>query len=485
MSELKIRVRNRTAVIADCPSIYAGSANIDTITADLDDEWTGYTVSALFICGDDVYQIPVGQTISGAVLEDSGLIRIGLIGVNGTAKIATNPINFRLPEGASLGDNLSDSDRKTMMDLYEEAMAGGGTGGGGTGQDGKGIQSITRYYYRTTSSTKPTSTSGFTTTYTAPTTSYRFSWAYDHFVYTDGTTYNTGIFQLGVYGQTGPAGPAPTLSIGTVSTLSAGSNATAEITGGSGSYTLNFGIPKGQDGTSGSGGSGTQKGVASVTQYYLSSTSPSASSVTHSSSGWTTTRPVPTSTSVYIWTYTDITLEDGTSVKTAPILLGNYNERLGTISVMFLRNSSSTAPSTSASGWSTTSTEPTASQPYVWCYIRLTYYAYGTASSHYVNSPVFRLKTYQAPASSGESAGGMVLESNGCGGWQSGGTSVSGTDILSNVSKGVMPVMYISGFYAPVICVESTTQDGMDAIRMWYYYGGCSTPTLANTTVVV
>lgn len=85
----------------------------------------------------------------------------------------------------------------------------------------------------------------------------------------------------------------------------------------------------------------------------------------------------------------------------------------------------------------------------------------------------------------GESAGGMVLESNGCGGWQCGGTNVSGTDILSNVKKGLMPVMYTSGFYAPVICVESTTQAGQDAIQMWYYYGGCSTPTLANTTVVM
>lgn len=359
MSELKIRVRNRTAVIADCPSIYAGSANIDTITADLDDEWTGYTVSALFICGDDVYQIPINQTITGAVLEASGLIRIGLIGVNGTAKIATNLINFRLPEGASFGDNLSDSDRKTMMDLYQDALAGGSSGGSGSG-------------------------------------------------------------------------------------------------------------------------SGTQKGIAGVTQYYLSSSSSSTSSVTHSSSGWTTTRPTPTSSSPYIWTYTKIELEDGTSVKTAPIIQGNYNERLGAVSMMFLRNSSATAPSTSASGWSTNSAEPTASQPYVWCYIRLTYYAYGTASSHYVNSSVFRMKTYQESSGSGE-VSPMVLESNGCGGF----LSYTGADILAAVQKGVTPVVYSSGFYSPVICTESTTLSGQDAIKLWYYYGGCSTPTLSSTTVVI
>lgn len=45
-------------------------------------------------------------------------------------------------------------------------------------------------------------------------------------------------------------GVSPTLSVGTVSTLPAGSNATVSITGTSPSYTINFGIPRGDSGVS-------------------------------------------------------------------------------------------------------------------------------------------------------------------------------------------------------------------------------------------
>ena len=54
-------------------------------------------------------------------------------------------------------------------------------------------------------------------------------------------------------GPTGATGPANTLSIGTVTTLSAGSAATATITGTAPTQTLNLGIPKGTDGTTGAG----------------------------------------------------------------------------------------------------------------------------------------------------------------------------------------------------------------------------------------
>ena len=55
-------------------------------------------------------------------------------------------------------------------------------------------------------------------------------------------------------GVVGATGPAPTLNIGTVSTLTAGSSATATVTG-SNPYSLNLGIPRGLAGTNGSNGS--------------------------------------------------------------------------------------------------------------------------------------------------------------------------------------------------------------------------------------
>ena len=56
----------------------------------------------------------------------------------------------------------------------------------------------------------------------------------------------------GLQGPTGPAGPSNSLSIGTVTTLAAGSSATATITGSSPIQTLNLGIPQGTPGGAGS-----------------------------------------------------------------------------------------------------------------------------------------------------------------------------------------------------------------------------------------
>lgn len=228
--------------------------------------------------------------------------------------------------------------------------------------------------------------------------------------------------------------------------------------------------------------SGGGDSIDAVTTYYCASSSCTAAPATTAS--WSTSKPSLTESSCYMWMKLRIAMESGSAVDTPAFVVGNYNSRLSSVTAYYKLTNTTSAPSTGATGWTTTYNAPTASNQYLYCHIRFTYYAYGASSSHTVYSSVFRLATYQAPVSSGE-VSGMVLESNGCGGWQCGGTNVSGTDILSDVQKGLMPVMYISGFYAPVICVESTTQDGMDAIRMWYYYGGCSTPSLTSTTVVV
>ena len=52
-------------------------------------------------------------------------------------------------------------------------------------------------------------------------------------------------------GSQGPTGATPNLQIGTVTTLAAGSNATATITGTTENPILNLGLPKGADGTGG------------------------------------------------------------------------------------------------------------------------------------------------------------------------------------------------------------------------------------------
>ena len=67
----------------------------------------------------------------------------------------------------------------------------------------------------------------------------------------------TVVAQAGSQGPTGPAGTPATLSIGTVSTLAAGSAATVTNSGTAQNAILNFGIPQGATGPAGTGGSST------------------------------------------------------------------------------------------------------------------------------------------------------------------------------------------------------------------------------------
>ena len=69
----------------------------------------------------------------------------------------------------------------------------------------------------------------------------------------------------GVKGQDGAKGAdgiTPTLKVGTVTTLAAGSNANVTMTESNNEYTLNFGIPKGAKGDTGASGSGGSSSVA-------------------------------------------------------------------------------------------------------------------------------------------------------------------------------------------------------------------------------
>ena len=63
--------------------------------------------------------------------------------------------------------------------------------------------------------------------------------------------------EKGIQGPSGNDGQPPNITIGTVTTLAAGSSATAEITGATPDLTLNLGIPKGDKGDVGSGGTAT------------------------------------------------------------------------------------------------------------------------------------------------------------------------------------------------------------------------------------
>lgn len=117
---------------------------------------------------------------------------------------------------------------------------------GEPGEDGVGIATI----QQTTTSTADGGSNIVTVTLT--------NGSKQTFTVKNGSKGSTGApGSPGANGSDGADGVTPNFSIGTVTTLSAGSNATATITGTKENPVLNLGIPKGADGSGGSGGSGT------------------------------------------------------------------------------------------------------------------------------------------------------------------------------------------------------------------------------------
>ena len=125
---------------------------------------------------------------------------------------------------------------------------------GATGAAGRGITGVTTYYLATTENADvTTSTTGWTTTMQATDTSKKYLWSYQKITYTSGNPTNTTPTIIGTHGATGA---------------------------------------KGDTGATG-------KGIKSVTNYYL--TTSSASGVTTSTSGWGTSPVATTTTNKYIW----------------------------------------------------------------------------------------------------------------------------------------------------------------------------------------
>ena len=142
---------------------------------------------------------------------------------------------------------------------------------------------------------------------------------------------------------------------------------------------------KGDTGASGSDG----KGVKSITNYYLASSS--STGVTTSTSGWTTEVQSPSSSKKYLWNYEKITYTDNSSTSTTPCIIGNYSkdgingtngtngtngkDGKGIVSITeyYLVSPNATGVTTSTSGWNTTIPSMTSTNRYLWNYEKTAY----------------------------------------------------------------------------------------------------------------
>ena len=150
---------------------------------------------------------------------------------------------------------------------------------------------------------------------------------------------------------------------------------------------------KGQTGATGQTGA-AGKGITGVETYYLASSS--ASGVTISTTGWTTTMQSTTTTNKYLWSYQKILYTTGSPTTTAPVIIGTHGATGATgqtgatgptgngiskVETFYLTTSSSSGVTTSTSGWSTTPTATTTTNKYIWSYQKTTYTNGQTASS--------------------------------------------------------------------------------------------------------
>lgn len=195
---------------------------------------------------------------------------------------------------------------------------------GQKGATGVGVKSVTEYYLATASSSGVTSsTSGWTTDIQTITSDKKYLWNYEVITYTDNTTSSTAPVIIGAFGNTGGTGAAG-------------------------------------------------KGIKSVTEYYLASAS--ASGVTTSTTGWTTTMQTLTATNKYLWNYELLTYTDNSTATISPVIIGVYGDkgdkgntgdRGAGINSVTVTYGTSTAATTQPTSWQ--STLPTVAEgSYLW-----------------------------------------------------------------------------------------------------------------------
>lgn len=209
---------------------------------------------------------------------------------------------------------------------------------GNTGNAGKGIKSTAITYQASSSGT--TTPTGTWATAIPSVSANQFLWTRTVITYTDNTTSTS--YSIGKMGATGNTGKG---IASTAITYQASTSGTTVPTG-----TWSTSIPSvtanqflwtrtvitytdnttstsyaiGKMGATGATGA-TGNGISGITNYYLATAS--ASGVTTSTSGWTTTVQTLTATNKYLWNYEVVTYTNGNSYTSTPVIIGAYGDK--------------------------------------------------------------------------------------------------------------------------------------------------------------
>ncbi len=253
------------------------------------------------------------------------------------------------------------------------------------GQDGKSISSITEYYARSESNS--VAPSSWSTTVPTLTDVYKYLWNYEVISYSDSTTDESAKRVIGVYGNTGKgiSSMVEYYAINNSTTAPVDSDFSTVLMNPTEAnpYLWNYEVTTYTDNTTSStdkriighyGKDGEAgRGIASVTEYYArnNSTTPPADSA------FSTSVVNPTSSQRVLWNYEVITYSNGDTERTDKRMIsvfgskGESGKGISSIVEYYAINNSTTAPADN--DFSTTLTNPTESNPYLWNFERITY----------------------------------------------------------------------------------------------------------------
>lgn len=125
MITLEVSINKRKISTEQTPDIFSGTQGVDSVHYTTDEEWEGFTLYGVFSNGKHIYytSCEAGVTmIPSGVLERSGMIYIGLMGENGTKRITSSLLPYRLGKGGDPNDMADAGKIDSLVSRLEKVL---------------------------------------------------------------------------------------------------------------------------------------------------------------------------------------------------------------------------------------------------------------------------------------------------------------------------------------------------------------------------
>lgn len=125
MITLEVSINQRKISTEQSPDIFSGTQGVDSVRYTTDAEWEGFTLYGVFSNGKHIYytSCEAGVTmIPAGALERSGMFYIGLMGENGTKRITSSLLPYRLGKGSDPNDMADAGKIDSLVSRLEKVL---------------------------------------------------------------------------------------------------------------------------------------------------------------------------------------------------------------------------------------------------------------------------------------------------------------------------------------------------------------------------